>query len=108
MECREPAGLPAVHPKKEAHYIGLLLPPQLLDGLVCYLMAPARRKGRAFLPASWFFKSSQKVVSSKRCLSNSVHGSLGSWRFSLSLWIYFLEKEMYKIYSSGLGKLDIE
>lgn len=33
-EHRELANTPAAHPEKKPHYIGLLLPPQLLDVLV--------------------------------------------------------------------------
>lgn len=51
MECKEMVVLPAAHPEKEAHYIGLLFSSYLLDVLVvpilAYLLAAARWKGRA-------------------------------------------------------------
>lgn len=44
VQRRELAVLPAADPQKKAHHIGLLLPPQLLDVLVCtHLGLPSRQ-----------------------------------------------------------------
>lgn len=45
VQRRELAVLPAAHPEQEAHYIGLLLPPQLLDVLVSAHLGSRRTGG---------------------------------------------------------------
>ena len=65
MELRDLAVLPAAHHEKEAHHIGLLLPPKLLDVLVCKcpswltLWLRLDRKEEAFSHSKSFLTSGQ-------------------------------------------------